>query len=610
MSALCLVAVGGALVVWAYRIAPTTRSQSFYLIFWAGMLLAYLAVAWRVASGRYAVFWLGLLGLFTMLTRFWVSPAGPIGFDETAHFALLRNVVFAGRLFQYTPLLPIGTFYPGLESAAATIHWLTGLSPWDSALTLISVAHCLLPVQVYYLARALPVPHRWAAIAGLVYATNPSFVYFDAQFAYESVAILLMLTILRLYLEALAAERSGSPTWRQNLWAPPLIAVISFGLVVTHHLTSLTSIALLLTGALLLKPMSGFADYKGGWRRLFVRWMPVLTLTTYLALWVVFVAPGTVPYLFPKVSRTVSQLVALATGSKGSSGTVRTIFSHSTAPGYERAAAIAAPIIITAALLFAGLRWLQKRPLRSNFLWPLVLTAAYLVSLPLTLTGAGAQGSHRIWASTFVGVALLPAALVILFEMDKRRLWVKRTAATVGAAVLAVLLVGNVAANTTIESRFPGPYQFGSDTRSVTPETLRFAHWVGAHLAPGVHVVTDRFTGIALTAHADVVTPPQTRAVPTGSIWYSPRPPTPALMSAMERQADDYLAVDVRIAHHSATVPPLFFPGEPKVVPQQNITRLARWPWLRLLYSSQHYRLYKIDFHSYFLWYSSHVKDH
>ncbi len=263
------------------------------------MLLAYLAVAWRAVSGRYAVLWLGLLGLFTVLPTFWVSPGGPIGFDETAHFALLRNVISAGQLFQHTPLLPIGTFYPGLESAAATIHWLTGLSPWDSALTLIAVVHCLLPVQVYYVARALPVPHRWAAVAGLVYATNPSFIYFDAQFAYESVALLLMLTIVRLYVEALAAERSGSRTWGQSLSTALLIAVMSFGLVVTHHLTSLTGIALLLAGALFLKPISGLADRKGGWRRLFVRWMPVLTLATCFALWVVFVAPGTVSYLFP-----------------------------------------------------------------------------------------------------------------------------------------------------------------------------------------------------------------------------------------------------------------------------------------------------------------------
>ena len=280
LTAAGLVAVGAALVIWAYRIAPTATIQSYDPIFWAGMLLAYLAVAWRAVSGRYAVFWLGLLGLFALLPKFLMSLGGPLYFDETAQFALLRNVISSGRLFQHTPLLPIGTFYPGLESAAATIHWLTGLSPWDSALTLIAVVHCLLPVQVYYVARALPVPPRWAAAAGLVYAANPSFVYSDTQFSYESVAILLMLTIVRLYVEALAAERSGSPTWRQSLSAALLIAVISFGLVVTHHLTSLTGIALLLAGALFLKPISGLADRKGGWRRLFVRWMPVLTLAT------------------------------------------------------------------------------------------------------------------------------------------------------------------------------------------------------------------------------------------------------------------------------------------------------------------------------------------
>ncbi len=281
-----------------------------------------------------------------------------IYFDETAHFALLRNVISTGRLFQQTPLLPIGTYYPGLESAAATIHWLTGLSPWDSALALIAVVHCLLSVQVYYIARALPVPHQWAAVAGLVYAANPSFLYVDVQFAYEPVALLLMLTIVRLYVEALAVERSGGRTWRQSVSTALLIAVISFGCVVTHHLTSLTGIALLLAGALFLKPISGLADRKGGWRRLFVRWMPVLTLATCFGLWVVFVAPGTVIYLSPYVSGTASQLVALATGSRGS-GAVRTIFSHSTAPGYERAAAIAAPIMIAVAFSlreFAGCR--------------------------------------------------------------------------------------------------------------------------------------------------------------------------------------------------------------------------------------------------------------
>lgn len=165
LSAVGLVAVGAALVIWAYRIALNAEIQAYDLIFWAGMLLAYLAVAWRAVSGPHTVLWLGTLGLFTVLPKFLMSPGGPIYWDETAHFALLQNVISSGRLFQFTPLLPIGTQYPGLESAAATIHWLTGLSPWDSALTLVAVAHCLLPVQIYYLARALPVPSPWAAVA-------------------------------------------------------------------------------------------------------------------------------------------------------------------------------------------------------------------------------------------------------------------------------------------------------------------------------------------------------------------------------------------------------------------------------------------------------------
>jgi hypothetical protein len=177
-------------------------------------------------------------------------------------------------------------------------------------------------------------------------------------------------------------------------------------------------------------------------------------------------------------------------------------------------------------------------------------------------------------------------------------------------AALAVLIVGNIAADASPAARFPGPYQFGSDTLSITPETLRFAHWVQAHLGPSPHVVTDRFTALALTAHADAVTPIQERSLPIANIWYSPNPPGPALMSALERQGDDYLAVDVRDTQHTAANPPLFFIGEPNRVPMRNITNLAKWPWLQLMYLSAHYRLYRINYHSYYLWYPSHATDY
>src|SRR5260370_32775138 len=87
LTAAGVIAVGAALVVWAYRKAPTAGIESYDPIFWAGMVLAYLAVAWRAVSGRYAVFWLGLLGLFSLLPKFSMSLSGPSYFDEIAHFA-------------------------------------------------------------------------------------------------------------------------------------------------------------------------------------------------------------------------------------------------------------------------------------------------------------------------------------------------------------------------------------------------------------------------------------------------------------------------------------------------------------------------------------------
>lgn len=624
-----LVVAGAALVIWALRKATTGDSlRSYDPIFWAGMVLAYLTVIWRAMTGRFGVLWVGLLGLFTVLPKFWMSRIGPIYYDETAHWALLKGVVSHGRLFQATPLLPIGQAYPGMESVAATIHWVSGLSAWHSALLLIAVVHCLLPVQIYYIARALPISHRWAVVAAIVYAANPSFIYEDVMFAYETFAILLMLTIVRLYVEALADERDRSRTWRQSIAALLLIAVMSFGCVVTHHLTSLTGVVLLLVAAFTLRTRAPDSaegvgldegprseqqtDSDARWRRLTVRWVPVATLAGFFGLWVALVVPETIPYLFPHVSRPFSGLLDLIGLGKGKS-VFRTLFSRSTIPGYEHALALAAPCLVAVALSFAAvgwfMRWRRTRQARRDLLWAIILAAGYLVSLPITLLPEGAAGAHRTWASTFVGVTLLPATLAIVYAFEKRRLFVRRLTAVAGVLAVIALLIGNVAAGTPVDYRYPGPYEFGSDTRSVTSETLGLARWVRNHLPDQAHVVTDRFTAIALTDHSTAVTPLHVPGLPIGEIWYSPRPPTPTLLFTMQRHGDNYLAVDLRDGRYVPRLAELFIPGEPARVPRHNLTRLAHWPWLRLAYSSQHYRLYRINFNRYLLWYPFHAND-
>ena len=62
------------------------------------------------------------------------------------------------------------------------------------------------------------------------------------------------------------------------------------------------------------------------------------------------------------------------------------------------------------------------------------------------------------------------------------------------AAVLCVTAVGNVAVGENAYYRFPGPYVFGADARSLTPELLSLMAWLNNHAAPGETVISDRST--------------------------------------------------------------------------------------------------------------------
>jgi len=418
-----------------------------------------------------------------------------------------------------------------------------------------------------------------------------------------------MLVLVRIYVTGLTGELPARRAGRQAACLLAMMTLLIATLVVTHHLTSLTTLFLLLLGAFFIQLPLGSFDARGVLPRVLLRWIPVAALGMTLAVWVALVAPGTVPYLFPHVAEPASSLLNAVGLGSGHTSLLRKLFSHSTIPLYERIAAIAAPALISILWLVVAIGWLRSRPQGTTRLWALALSAAYLVSLPLTILAEGAAGAHRTWATTFVGVSLLPATAAVLYRWRERRPRTRRLTAVGWVVFLAVVLVGNIAAGTPTDYRFPGPYKFGSDTLSQTGETTAFAHWVRTNLGRNANIATDRFTAVALTGKADAITPLQVPGLPLAGIWYNPRPPQPQLLYAMRQVGTRYLALDMRDAHHASIVAPLFVPGLPDYVPERNLTRLAHWPWLHLLYSSAHYRLYRIDYHTYFIWYPFHAED-
>ena len=84
---------------------------------------------------------------------------------------------------------------------------------------------------------------RVAGIAIVVYACNPSILYFDSQFGYESLA----LAIAAGYLLVVMRGAGIDPRRKRASEAGMLVAlaILTAGMVITHHLTTYSMIAFL-----------------------------------------------------------------------------------------------------------------------------------------------------------------------------------------------------------------------------------------------------------------------------------------------------------------------------------------------------------------------------
>jgi len=652
-AGLLLLAV--AIVVDVYGRARVDSGNGYYAAFWMGMGLAYITVLWQIWNQRWSAGWLMLLGIITFVPKFVMSPTRPIYFDETAHFQLLRHVVEHGTLFQYTPLLPIGTDYPGLQAVAATIHLVTGASDWQSALITVGGSHVCVPLLFYLCGREVLKTDRAAGIAALVYMANPQFLYGDTQFAYESLALVFMGACVLFYLRSLKSDaKSGAIAYGV------LSALTGVACVATHHLTTMALGAILVVIALLwpgdgwilgrlggrrARPGDVAADRldasarrtldgsggasanvggdvgtpEGAWPllsspSLATRLLPPAVVIGGFSLWIAFIAPSTISYLAPHVTQPIRGLLAVLRGSHythlGNSTTkvaaTRVAFAGSQIPRYEIWAGYAAPAVFVGVGLVAAVLWIRNSWVRWRYTWLYVLALAYFLSLPAILLVGGAAGAHRSWATSFFPLGLLVGIVVV----DGYHLAHGRIGKIVVAILLLVVLVGDTAAGSAADYRFPGPYEFGSDTRSVTAQTISMATWVKDNLGEDAHIATDRYTGLALVNVADAVTPQTSGKLPISEFWYDDYPPDPTLLRRMQRAGDDYIAVDLRSALYAPVEAKLFYAGEPTIVPGQNLSRLNTWPWLSLVYRSTDYEIFKIDFATYYAWYPSHAGDH
>jgi hypothetical protein len=418
------------------------------------------------------------------LSRLMLYPTRFMFHDELLHANALRLIEATGRLFTENPLLPITSYYPGLEIVTDAVHDVTGFSSHTSAVVVLLVTRIVMALAVVLVTERLTLSTRIGAVAGVIYATNPQLLFFNSQFSYQTIA--LPLAVLTLYL-FLARPRGA----RTSLLLPLLsLVAVAF----SHHITA----------ALLVIAFAVWLLLEIVLRRR--RENDISSLAAMTAAGVVSIA---LTVLNPGNSLG-SYLSAIFTSSESALGQFvqgkqsKQLFQNSAGVGtasWEQAFVIASlgiTLLLLIPALFKSREWVRAR---SGAAVLLALTALLYPLIPAGhLTTATAEVGDRSAGFVFLGVGFVVSCWVCRHRIRTWHAWI------FGAVATVVFVGGVVLGAGSFAQQLPGQYQVSSDARSLDAANEAAAAWIRANLPAESRVYADREAGLLAGAYGDQYT--------------------------------------------------------------------------------------------------------
>jgi Family of unknown function (DUF6541) len=555
LAPLTLVAAAGLFSLSAAFMLVPKGSPAGEPLYWLSFVVIALPIVLRLArldvTTRERVALLLVLGLALYLVRFLRSPDGLTGYDELQHLRSLADIVATGQLFGDNPLLTVSPRYPGLETLVAAVVQVSGADSFAAAVVVLGAIRILFVLGLFGLYRAATDSDRVAGMATVTYMLNPNFMFFDAQFAYETLALALLPALL------LGVAMLGRRRRRSRLWLG--VFAILATIVVTHHVTAFAAAGLLLAW-LALRVLLGRRD------RMAILPLAITAVAAAAAAtaWLLLVAPVTLHYLGGPFAALTAEFARLVGTGEG-----RALFQSATgvgAPTPERVIGLSVAAMFTMAIPI-GLAVIWQR-LRHRSLAMLlgIVALGYPAGLLGRLLPTGSEAAGRSLAIIFLGLALVVALAVIelldagperLVEGSSRlRRLVAATAGRVpgvvgrlalviaiGATVVAGVILGSAPA-----TRFPGPYLVEADTRSVDAQSIGAARWLRETLGRDVPIAADRVNRLLLGSYGEAdVRFHGSLGVDTWQIFLSPSVGSPEI--ARLRQAGiRYVLIDRRLS--------------------------------------------------------------
>jgi hypothetical protein len=488
LPALSLLGASGVLLV---ALADTSARYDMSWaqpLYWLALVVLFTPLATRLIMrgvGRQETIGLVVfLGLAIYFVKLLQSPLTFTFFDEFLHWRTADDILRSGHLFKENSLLPVSPLYPGLEVATTAVANLTGLNIFGAGVIVVGVARVVLVLALYLFYEQVSGSIRIAGIASAIYMGNPHFVIFDAQFAYESLALALFLSIL------LALLRRQRAHGAERLGLNIVVVVGLWSLVMTHHATSyMVGIFLILWATITAVYKRWFAATQPG-----IIWVAFLAIITN-AIWLVCVASITIGYLAPHLQGAIVSILNLIAGE----GADRELFKSNSGivtPLLEKLVGLGAPGLIMLCLP-VGLLSFWRTSRKDATAFTLALGAlTYPVTLVMRLTGGGWEVSARSSVFVFLPLAFILALgiehLWMLGPLARLKPFLERFKPPLFALFVAVLLCGGIIAGWSPWARMPWPYKVGADTRSIEPQGLAAAAWASVYLGPDSRIAADR----------------------------------------------------------------------------------------------------------------------
>ncbi|WP_167587416.1 hypothetical protein [Kineococcus rubinsiae] len=439
---------------------------------------AALVVAWpRVpAAARTTVAVAAVVAL--QLSRTVLYPTRFMFHDELLHANLLRIIGDTGRLFGENPLLPITSYYPGLEVVTDGVRDLTGLGAHTSSVLVLLAARLVLGLGIVVVVARITRSARAGAIAVVVYACNPQMLFFNSQFSYQTLALPLAVLTVAVFLTRERGRRRGLVL--------PVLAMAA--VVVTHHVTAALLVAAFVGWFVLELVLRRRREDEAGALAV-VAGAGVVVFAAMLA------NPGNTlaSYLGSIVTSSSSDLSSLVEGRQ-----TKALFANTAGVGpapWEQVLLIGALLVTVAALLpslWAARAWFRARHTPAALL---VLVAVLYPVIPGGhVARATAEVGDRAAGFVFLGVAFVVAWWFARHAPTRRR------AGIFGAAATFTFLGGVVLGSGTVAAQLPGPFLVSADARSVDADNLAAADWMATALPADSRVYADRVTGLLAAA--------------------------------------------------------------------------------------------------------------